>query len=353
MSENKTKKKAKRMRLPNGFGSIYELPGNRRNPWIARKTIAIDDDGKQQYYVVGYYPTYTKAMAALTEYNKNPIGMDRDITLGGIYTRWSDSRYPKLGREAKKSYTGAWNHLSVIENVMVREIKTSHLQDVVDAVSAKGLSRSTCHKIKVLAGLLCKHAMADDIISRNYAESIELPREEKKEQEYFSDIEIKAINKAAKTNEWAKAIMIMIYTGFRIEEFVSLTKFSVDSENWVIIGGGKTEAGRNRQVPIHPKIQGYVQYWRNKPGSHLITRDNRKINQKYFREKFFRPTLEEIGVRALNPHSTRHTFATLLSRASANQKAVQDLMGHEDFVTTANIYTHTDLSVLREAINSI
>lgn len=26
------------MRLPNGFGSVYKLSGNRRKPWVARKT---------------------------------------------------------------------------------------------------------------------------------------------------------------------------------------------------------------------------------------------------------------------------------------------------------------------------
>ena len=28
-----------RMRLPNGFGGVSKLHGNRRNPWLARKTV--------------------------------------------------------------------------------------------------------------------------------------------------------------------------------------------------------------------------------------------------------------------------------------------------------------------------
>ena len=43
------------MRLPNGFGTIYKLPGKRRRPWIARVTVGYDDNGKQLYEVVGYY----------------------------------------------------------------------------------------------------------------------------------------------------------------------------------------------------------------------------------------------------------------------------------------------------------
>lgn len=27
------------MKLPNGFGSVYKLSGNRRNPYVAKKTM--------------------------------------------------------------------------------------------------------------------------------------------------------------------------------------------------------------------------------------------------------------------------------------------------------------------------
>lgn len=52
------------MKLPNGYGSISKLSGNRRKPYIVRKHI-----GNSKYLIIGYYPTKEDALSALVEYN--------------------------------------------------------------------------------------------------------------------------------------------------------------------------------------------------------------------------------------------------------------------------------------------
>lgn len=91
------------MKLPNGFGNVSKLSGNRRKPWRARKTniyrwydrkqmTYLDEipdtsdimekleDGKtfrytykQTFVNVGYYATRTEAIQALSDYNKDPL----------------------------------------------------------------------------------------------------------------------------------------------------------------------------------------------------------------------------------------------------------------------------------------
>ena len=68
------------MKLPNGFGSVYKLSGNRRNPYVAKKTKGWEIDpitgkSKQLYITVGYYPTRKEALTALAEYNKDPFDL--------------------------------------------------------------------------------------------------------------------------------------------------------------------------------------------------------------------------------------------------------------------------------------
>lgn len=58
----------------------------------------------------------------------------------------------------------------------------------------------------------------------------------------------------------------MCYTGFRIAEFLELTSFSYDSISKTLRGGKKTAAGKNRIVPIHPKIQPIIENWISKKG---------------------------------------------------------------------------------------
>ena len=341
------------MRLPNGYGSVYKLSGNRRRPWIARKTIGWSDEGKQLYYTIGYFETRAKAMAALAEYNKNPIGKRADITLGTLYEEWSEAKYSKLSKATVESYQAAWKHLSRLKNEKVKDLKTSHVQTVINDMYESGLSYSSCHKVKVLAGLLYKHAMADDIVDKNYAELVELPNKEKKKQEIFTDLEIKILESKVNEIEWVDTILIFIYTGMRISELLTLTKFNVDIKNMLIIGGIKTDAGKNRIIPIHSKIQKYVKKWYNTNSEYLINRNGKKIRPDYYRKYLYYPTLEKLGIRKLNPHKARHTFATLLDKAGADTKSIQELIGHSDYATTANIYTHPDIEKLRKAIEKI
>jgi integrase len=121
----------------------------------------------------------------------------------------------------------------------------------------------------------------------------------------------------------------------------------------LITGGVKTDAGKNRIVPIHPKVQGYIRWWHSQPGSYLITRNGQPIRPNYYRKYLYYPTLERAGVRRLTPHATRHTFGTLLDRAGVQTKHIQELMGHADYSTTANIYTHPDVEALRRAIERL
>jgi hypothetical protein len=69
------------MKLPNGFGTVYKLSGNRRNPYVAKKTKGWEIDpktgkSKQLYTVVGYYPTRKEALTALADFNANPYDVD-------------------------------------------------------------------------------------------------------------------------------------------------------------------------------------------------------------------------------------------------------------------------------------
>jgi integrase len=119
--------------------------------------------------------------------------------------------------------------------------------------------------------------------------------------------------------EWVDMILIVIYTGARISEMLKLTRFNIDLENQIITGGIKTDAGKNRSIPIHPKISKYTKAWYDKNGETLICReDGKKLN-----------------------------------KAGTNKTAIQKLIGHSDYATTANIYTHPDIEELRKAINMI
>ena len=82
------------MKLPNGYGSITKLTGNRRKPWMARVTCdETYDETKHDYVrkriVLGYYPTKKAALEALSIYNESPFKPeDVNITFSQIYEKY-------------------------------------------------------------------------------------------------------------------------------------------------------------------------------------------------------------------------------------------------------------------------
>ena len=76
------------------------------------------------------------------------------------------------------------------------------------------------------------------------------------------------------------------------------------------------------------------------------------MRDEYYRIKLYRPALEQIGVRPLNPHACRHTFASLGERAGISSVMLQKILGHADYKTTKH-YTHAEIDDLIKAMNSI
>jgi len=330
---------------------VYKLAGNRRRPYIARVTIGWSPEGKQLYRTIGYFKTYKEGLNALAEYHKKP-GLASGATLAQVHEKWKATQaYTKLAAKTQEGYDLAWNHLKAIGDMPIKDVRKSHIQDIIDGLVARGIGYATCHRVKVLAGILLKHAMDDDLVERNYATNVVLPEKPESDKETFNDLEIEKLTRLAEAGDvWAGTVLIFIYTGMRIGELVGLTKFNVDMREKFITGGIKTDAGKNRVVPISPKIERYVEYWYNQPGEYLIQIDGKPIRVDYYRRYLYYPALERAGVRKLNPHKARHTFGTLLDRAGVNTKHIQELMGHADYSTTANIYTHPDIAELRKAV---
>lgn len=100
------------MRLPNSYGSIYKLSGNRRRPFAAVITQGWKDDGKPIRKYLGYYTTRKDALSALADYNAKPYKIDdHGITLAALYARWTAYRQErnKSSRRITKPLTSAWS----------------------------------------------------------------------------------------------------------------------------------------------------------------------------------------------------------------------------------------------------
>lgn len=335
----------------NGAGAVTALSGNRTRPWMVETSSFVDK--KRMRTIWGYYSTRQEALDALNALPKNCDRQKQNVTLSQMYLQWQTVHFRNIGKSGQEGYMTAWSRLAPYHHEKMRNLKTSHFQEIVDASINAGKSRSTCEKIKQLCSQLCKQAMQDDIINKNYAEFVKLQKVEKKEKEIFtqSDIDILFAND---NDETVQIILCLIYTGFRIGEFFSLAVSDIDLSKGYAIGGEKTKAGKNRMVPISAKIRRYIENWHCNGHEFLVTNsEGGRKNIPNFRNREYYPTLDRLGIRRMNPHCTRHTFASLMSNAQVPPDVLQKIIGHADYSTTAEIYIHKDLEQLISAIKRI
>ncbi len=120
---------------------------------------------------------------------------------------------------------------------------------------------------------------------------------------------------------------------------------------WIIapdyfISGSKTEAGRNRVIPVCPIGQtAYTQLLqraKEQGAKRLIDAYTGNKTATNFAKRDFRDLMSEIGAVDMTPYNCRHTFSTLAVRAGVKPELLQKIMGHADYSTTVGVYTHLD-----------
>lgn len=113
------------MKLPNGYGTCYRLPGNRRRPFVVKKTV----NGRQK--ILGYFDTFEHGIAYLSSVNASPL-LDDDITFSELFARWKATKYDRISLSSRKSYDNAYRHCRKLHNLPFRSIRYGHLQDAIE-----------------------------------------------------------------------------------------------------------------------------------------------------------------------------------------------------------------------------
>lgn len=341
------------MKRPNGNGSIVKVSGGRRKPYKVMVTIGWDkESGKQKRKLLGYFANSKEANKALSDFLVAPFDLDlSNVTFQEIYEKWSRFKYEKVGSSSVQGYKSAFDAVKKIHTMKMRDIKSTHLQMALDE---SGKAYPTRRKIKYLYSQMFAYALQNDILMKDYSLYVDIGKNEKESvREPFSSDEIKKLWKHVNDIEFIDTILIMIYTGFRIGELLELEIEKIDLQNFTITGGAKTEAGKDRLIPLHPKIIPLIEKRYKKENKYLLEniKGNKMKYDNYYREKFI-PIMEQLNMKH-RPHDCRHTFATLLSNANANSTAIKKMIGHESFITTEKIYTHKDVEELRKNIELI
>ena len=367
-------------RRPNNTGTVVKLSGKRRTPFCARVMSDKRDiiTGKKKQICIGTFATREEALNALSLYSlkkSNSITNEdaRNIapnlfdriqektkkhvpTFKDIYHILDEEEFCKLSKSARNGYASWIKHFETIYNRQIDNITLADLQYVFDNDKSKN---GTQMHMKVLCSKIFEYAVIHQYISRDfdYTSYIRTAEFKQSAKHYpFTMDEIKKL-KTINTSE-AHLILIYIYTGLRAGELLNISRSNIHIDEYCnddgsnksisyIVTGSKTDAGKNRVVPIHNDIKQFVI-------DELLTSDKRLIDCTY-------ASLNSTVLSTVNGylkathtmHDTRQTFASLCQLYKVDVYARKKILGHKLKDITFDIYTNASKNKLWTEVNKI
>ena len=339
--KNEPKKKRARHKLPNGYGYIKHLSGNRLHPYVAYPpTNEYTIKGNPKYKnALGYFKTYNEAYKTLIEYNENGKRVKRNIIFSEAYTLFIEEyEKTKNAQSTVASYKSAYKNLKPLHQMIMRDIVANDMQKIIDE---SDLGYSSKNNMVVLLHHVFNYCNKNDYIDKDYSKFIEIRQENDNESGIpFTEDDLKLMWKHKDEYE-IRIMLILCYTGLRISE-LKITK--INKETKIMKGGLKTDSGKKRIVPIIDAILPLFD----------VVDEFRKSTPSAFRKRLY-PVLEKHGIYYVKdtthtPHDCRHTFNWLCDKYKVDEIVKYMVIGHSlGNDVDKKIYTHrTEEEIINE-----
>ena len=346
------------MRNPNGFGSISKMNDKRRRrPWRVRVTAGYEIDErtgthKQIIKTLGYCASRKEAMQMLAEYNKNPYDLaQKDITFAEVYEIWSSDHF-KRHPSTRVPTTSMYKHCASLYGMKMKDIRLSHLQTVMNALEGK--SRATQTVVKTIFNNVFGYCMKNDIIQKDYSQFVQKTFTTKKSvhDKFFTQDQIRAVMNSQdfthRESNYADVVLLLLYTGMRINELLTLKCCDIDLDKRIInLHGTKTEAAE-RIIPIHKEIAPIISA--RMGGEYLIMKNDKPVPYMTF-YLYWSEYMKHLGIPH-TPHATRHTFISAMDDCNITGVVMKRIAGHANKSVTEH-YTHKSIEQLIDAIDKL
>lgn len=350
------------MRRANGTGSVYKRSDakHRRAPWLAVADLGHDENGKRKRKIIARCQTKREAQEALEKYRYDPKKYNtQQTTMGEVWEAVKASKEAQ-GKPLTNHYTSAWNrYVKALADTPMSAIKTMHLQKIIDTAPV-GITRKT--QILTIFHLVYNAACANDIVDKDYSSFVKLGKLIKSTKHRpFTTQELRILWENAELDP-VKIVLIMTYTGMRQAELASMELQNVHLKERYMIGGVKTEAGKNRTIPIAKCILPFVTYFYRvsqfKHSPYLIAPDKgKKIyarNGKAQIPLLYTNALPGIGIENHTSHDSRHTFITMTSNYGIPDSVSKRIVGHTSSGDVHEaVYTHKTLTQFLAAVDKL
>lgn len=318
------------------------------------------------------------------EENPQPAQKDDIIFIDYIYD-YIKSKEKELSPNVYQSYMECWKIMKKHfgNKLKLKDITYHHIEDYYDYLknTRKNKNITIKHHAVILSPAL-RLAYRDDLIAKNPYEFMPKIKKEKSKMEYYNKEELEKLFEVTDKSPLKLIVRVAAYYGFRRSELVGLKWDAIDFKNKMITIKHKVlhvnnkfylsdtlkTTASHRTLPLLPEIE-----------SLLIERKeeiekNKELFKKSYNHKFdeyvfvddigdlinpdiisnrFRTLLRKNHLKHIRFHDLRHSCASLLVASKVPMKNIQEWLGHSNFNTTADVYSHLDYSSKYESANAL
>lgn len=242
-----------------------------------------------------------------------------------------------------------------------------------------GLSPNTVIKHLAVIRTALYDAMKNGIIKNNPADLAERPKRATPKHSFYDVEELKKLFKISENTNIEVPIRLAVIFGLRRSETLGLRWSAIDFDNGIMYVNEKvvrkndngkiidiasnemkTESSE-REYLLNDYVLNYLKEVKEKQNQ-LIRRSNEYVDCVCVNEigerlksdyvtHSFKKLLIKHDMKHIKFHELRHSCGTTLKDSGAPMKDIQGYLGHADYRTTANIYTHTDLNRKKELLD--
>lgn len=376
-------------------GSIYE----RKGIYYAIVSYYVDGRRKQKSVSTGL-PVKGNKRRALEflenlkrtyETKESMENMDGSRLLMTDYMdEWLKIVKPLVERATYKSYDNMVSarirpHFEKL-NLLLTEVEPKHIKMLYDEILEQGYTTNTVIHYHAVLHQALAYAVKNDYILSNPADRVKRPKKNKHISSFYTKEEILTLLDIAKDDPIYIPIVLSTYYGFRRSETLGMRWSAIDFENKTITVNHKvtelTENGKTivyaedklktkssyRTLPLIPVVEEKLLEHKAK-----LERNQKLFGNSYCKEymdyvcvdemgKLFRPNfisdhfgwlLKKYGLKKITFKELRHSCASMLVAEGIPMKSIQEWLGHSNFSTTADIYSHIDYHAKQQSAAAI
>lgn len=262
------------------------------------------------------------------------------------------------------------------QKVRLNQLQPKHIQDFYLYCSKEyQVSANTIIHYHANIRKALQYAVKTDLLMKNPADQIDRPKANKFVGSFYDKDEIAKLLEAVKGTKIELAVMLASFYGLRRSEVIGLkweaidfnnktisirhtvTQVTVDGVNQIVTKDRTKNQSSRRTLPLVGQIETILkQLYENQKeykyvckscynydyDGYLNVDEMGNLLKPNFLSDKFKQILEKNNLRKIRFHDLRHSCASLLLVNGVSMKDIQEWLGHSDFGTTANIYTHLD-----------